>query len=298
MPLQFVKSQKGHDLLVHSGFTFRKEKDQPDKTIWKCIEYRTHKCPGRAHTSEGRILKSTIHNHVPDAAEPQTKQVISNIKERAKNTQESSHQIIADSTVGLSSSVSAKLPSVPAMKKRMQRARQQQSIPLANPNSLSELQFPEEYTQTCSGSPFLLFDSGPSNNRILLFSTQRNLELMDHCDHWYADGTFKAAPPLFTQIYTIHAVKYNSTIPTVFALMPNKSQDTYVRLFNAIKDLKPNLNPISIMTDFEQSAINAFHQVFPNASQRGCFFHLSQCLWRRIQRTEGFADIPRILNSL
>ena len=135
------------------------------------------------------------------------------------------------------------------MKKRMQRARQQQSIPLANPNSLSELQFPEEYTQTCSGSPFLLFDSGPSNNRILLFSTQRNLELMDHCDHWYADGTFRAAPPLFTQIYTIHAVKYNSTIPTVFALMPNKSQDTYVRLFNAIKDLKPNLNPISIMTD-------------------------------------------------
>ena len=72
---------------------------------------------------------------------------------------------------------------------------------------------------------------------------------MDHCDHWYADGTFKAAPPLFTQIYTIHAVKYNSTIPTVFALMPNKSQDTYVRLFNAIKDLEPNLNPISIMTD-------------------------------------------------
>jgi hypothetical protein len=71
------------------------------------------------------------------------------------------------------------------MKKRVQRARQQQRAPLPNPTNLFELQFPEQYTQTCTGQLFLLFDSWPSNDRILLFSTQKNLELMAHCDHWW-----------------------------------------------------------------------------------------------------------------
>jgi hypothetical protein len=71
--------------------------------------------------------------------------------------------------------------------------------------------------------------------------------------------------------------------------MPNKSEVNYIRLLKALIELKPNLQPISIMTDFEKSAINAFHEVFPNSNQRGCFFHLSQCLWRRIQQTEELA---------
>ncbi len=79
-------------------------------------------------------------------------------------------------------------------------------------------------------------------------------------------------------------MKYDNVIPTVFALMPNKTQVSYNRVFSALKNLNPNLQPISIMTDFEQSAINAFKEAFPNALQRGCFFHLSQCLWRKIQQ--------------
>ena len=31
------------------------------------------------------------------------------------------------------------------------------------------------------------------------------------------------------------------------------------------------------------AAINAFKSNFPNATARGCFFHFSQCLWRKIQ---------------
>jgi hypothetical protein len=58
----------------------------------------------------------------------------------------------------------------------------------------------------------------------------------------------------------------------------------------ALIELKPNLQPISIMTDFEKSAINAFREVFPNSNQRGCFFHLSKCLWRRIQQNHEIVE--------
>ena len=276
MALEYVKSQKGHDLLVFRGFTFRREREHNGTIYWKCTDYRIAKCNGRVNVMDGRIIKSTSHNHVPDPAKIQARAVINQIKDRAKSTQEATHQIVAISTSSLSSAVCGQLPTVPLIKRTIQRARQHNNLPLTNPTSLTELELPEPFTQTINGHPFLLYDSGPSNNRILLFSTQRNLDLMTQCNHWYADGTFKSAPQLFTQIYTIHAMKYDNVIPTIFVLMPNKTQSSYNQLFSALKRLKPNLNPISIMTDFEQSAINSIKEAFPHALQRGCFFHLTR----------------------
>lgn len=37
------------------------------------------------------------------------------------------------------------------------------------------------------------------------------------------------------------------------------------------------------MTDFEQTAINAFQAEFPDLETTGCFFHLAQSIWRKIQ---------------
>src|SRR6218665_993066 len=58
-----------------------------------------------------------------------------------------------------------------------------------------------------------------------------HVRLMSECPNWYADGTFKCTPPLFNQLYTIHAVKYSSVIPTVFILMNDRSTNSYVRVF-------------------------------------------------------------------
>ncbi len=69
------------------------------------------------------------------------------------------------------------------MKHTIQLARQQNNLPLANPTSLTELELYEQFTQKTNGQPFLLHDSGPSNDRILLFSTQRNLDLIMRCNH-------------------------------------------------------------------------------------------------------------------
>lgn len=37
------------------------------------------------------------------------------------------------------------------------------------------------------------------------------------------------------------------------------------------------------MSGYELSSISALRSVFPNASFRGCLFHMSQCVWRKIQ---------------
>uniref|UniRef100_A0A2S2QRY9 MULE transposase domain-containing protein n=1 Tax=Sipha flava TaxID=143950 RepID=A0A2S2QRY9_9HEMI len=137
------------------------------------------------------------------------------------------------------------------------------------------------YKETNNGSKFLLFNNyeinGPTKNRILIFCTSEGLKLMSASEHWFADGTFKSAHSIFTQIYTIHVLKYNTVIPVVFALLPDKSTATYSYLIKTLKSHIP-LNPKTIMTDFEQSAILAFKENFPNIISRGCHFHLSQCV--------------------
>jgi hypothetical protein len=105
------------------------------------------------------------------------------------------------------------------------------------------MEIPEEYTVTHRDEPFLLYDSGiDSPARILIFSTETNLRALTTTGHWFADGTFKTAPELFYQIYTIHALVDNNILPCVYALLPNKTEQTYYEMFQQLFKLKPTLN--------------------------------------------------------
>ena len=44
------------------------------------------------------------------------------------------------------------------------------------------------------------------------------------------------------------------------------------------------------MADFEIGFINASKRHFPDAQQKGCFFHFSQCLWRKVQDNTEIAQ--------
>ncbi|XP_022171031.1 uncharacterized protein LOC111034225 [Myzus persicae] len=106
---------------------------------------------------------------------------------------------------------------------------------------------------------------------------------MEQCEHWLCDGTFSCVPSIFHQLYTIHGINYSKVVPAVYILLPNKKEDTYKRMFLALIFLKPQLNPKSMMFDFEKAAMNASKYVFPSINIKGCFFHLTQSIWRHVQ---------------
>ena len=108
------------------------------------------------------------------------------------------------------------------------------------------------------------------------------LSLLQESQSWYADGTFKVVPDQFFQLYTIHAEKGSTIIPCIYALLTNKTQATYKKLFTKILEINPELNPFLIMVDFEKASINAFEEKFLSVVS-GCFFHLSQNIYRKIQ---------------
>jgi len=54
-------------------------------------------------------------------------------------------------------------------------------------------------------------------------------------------------------------------------------------MFRNLKLIKPDLNSTSILIDFEKAVMNSIKTESPQTKIQGCFFHLSQALWRDIQ---------------
>ena len=136
-----------------------------------------------------------------------------------------------------------------------------------------------------------MFDSGVGDeSRILIFATDTTMDLMEGAEHVFVDGTFKVVPELFFQLYTIHARSaLGNVLPCAYVLLPNKTRETYNRMFAALKTLRQNLAPMSIMMDFEKAAMTAANEAFPNATISGCSFHLSQNIYRKVQ-SEGLQN--------
>ena len=106
------------------------------------------------------------------------------------------------------------------------------------------------------------------------------------------DGTFKFCPKYFSQLYILVAEKNGWYIAVVSALLPDKMETTYNRLFRTLKQLVPNFPP-KIMIDFEKAVMNSIKTNFPNCAISCCRFHLGQAWWRKIQNlglTELFRD--------
>ena len=95
-------------------------------------------------------------------------------------------------------------------------------------------------------------------------------------DRVFIDGTFTLAPPLFSQVFLILAKRAEYMFPVMYALLPNKRQETYDRLFGLIKTIWPLFNPTSISLDFEMAVMNSVRQAFSRAQLHGCLFHLTK----------------------
>ena len=83
----------------------------------------------------------------------------------------------------------------------------------------------------------------------------------------------------------IHAWFRKQMFHCVTILTPDRTKRTYKRVFKRIKQSKMlQFRPAKIMTDYEQGTISTFTEEFPNAQVKGCHFHFTQAIERRIQK--------------
>ena len=207
---------------------------------------------------------------------------------------------IAEELAGASGRVLCHLPERENLKKAIRRKKRKDLPP--NPNSLDELDdIPENLQVTSIGDRFLIYDSNDTedleNGRVLVFATRRNLELLNSSQMWYLDGTFKVSPSIFTQVFTVLGT-YNRNpndpqsqavaFPYAYCLLSSKETVQYTAalqaVLSAVQEYGIDLEPREVMSDFELAITNTVRDIFPDTRLLLCFYHLSQALYRKIQK--------------
>jgi len=128
----------------------------------------------------------------------------------------------------------------------------------------------------------------------VVFCARTELAALYQSEYVICDGTFEMAPNTAYQLYTFHGFVNGEALPLVWALLPNKTQSTYIEVFttirsglvNAYGDVGCNK---TFLIDFELAEINGLRQVFPQSIVKSCSFHFRQALYRRVQ-AEGLAQ--------
>lgn len=157
---------------------------------------------------------------------------------------------------------------------------------------LNQFKFPEEFIKRLDGDGLTLVkDLKERNMRVCIFSSSSNMRMLANSKYVVGDGTFKTSPDLFKQLYSLHGTvggpENRRSLPLVYALMTNKSQDCYNMCFDGVVEYADELNlvlaPQFFISDFEKAVLNVVKQFFPSISNKTCLFHLGQIIWRKVQ---------------
>uniref|UniRef100_A0A1I8AAZ0 MULE domain-containing protein n=1 Tax=Steinernema glaseri TaxID=37863 RepID=A0A1I8AAZ0_9BILA len=204
------------------------------------------------------------------------------IRKRALSSAESARTLVRECLAGASDAAIVHLPEDTSMTTTVKRSRTDQARRL--PHTLAEIELPQVLTSTDRPENFVMIDTGKEDvERIIVLASRTDLDRLCTCQTWLADGTFKASPEMFDQLWVLHGIVHNRVLPFVYCLLPNRTESTYIRVLNLIKTAASQIMVELVITDFEKAEENAFRSTFPGVFIHGCFFHFSQSVWRSIQ---------------
>ena len=291
--MEFIDTQRGKRKLLRNNYMYVFQKDlADDMTSWECVQRRgSRKYPGTCNArlkldaGDNFVESVNEHTHPPSKTQCEVSKIKAGIKRRAETTNETTQQVLARELVGVSAAAAVNLPALHHMRRTIRGQRQTNENLPPLPASIAAIPvLPVEYQTTLSGQQFLLYDSGVGDvNRIFVFGSPDGVSLLQRSGNWFCDGTFKVVPEIFYQLYTVHALTGTNVFPCIYALLPNKTQVTYNRLFRELSAVTNGASPTSVLMDFEKAALNAFEVVHPNTEIVGCFFHLCKSIWKKIQ---------------
>ena len=71
-------------------------------------------------------------------------------------------------------------------------------------------------------------------------------------------------------------------MPLAGFLLPNKSAETYLRMFTLIQDHAASKGLV-FQIDFERAVLNTIDEFFPAAEMKGSTFYFTQAVWENVQ---------------
>lgn len=232
------------------------------------------------------ILKATDHNHEGDLTNNEILLNLNDCEDQVKHNLAAFVSSLYFDTIerieekGLN--FVANIPRFQSVKNKLYRKRNKSlGVQRISFNNMANTVVPELFQD-------ILLADRIGDQRILVFAHHNMKEIIAHSNRFFCDGTFKTCVRKFYQLFTIHvdigSTKYHTNIiPTIYALLPNRTVATYETLFCLIKNQIPEWNPETITCDFEKPLIQALQHEFPNIKILGCYTHFKRYLWRKAE---------------
>ena len=134
---------------------------------------------------------------------------------------------------------------------------------------------------------FLKADIKVRERRHIMFATDQQLDYLSRAKGWYIDGTFKLCRHPFTQLLSINGFvrkdDHVKQVPFLFVLMSGRKASDYRKVLRELLTILPApLSVLSVTVDFEMALWSAIRTVLPDVVVRGCAFHWTQTLWRKV----------------
>ena len=112
----------------------------------------------------------------------------------------------------------------------------------------------------------------------MIFGQDNHRNWVQDKNRVFIDGTFTLAPPLFSQVFVLHAKRAGYVFPVMYALLPKKCQETLMDY----SDLSKRYGHLSIQRwvscDFKMAVVKFIRQEFPRAELHGCLFQLMKSM--------------------
>ncbi|CAF2853534.1 unnamed protein product, partial [Rotaria sp. Silwood2] len=327
-------SNKRRLMLVIEGYDFQLKNFNKHRTIkfWRCAN---RSCHVLVHTTlENQFFryggKLSSHTHLPNPSASEVWNLREAMRKRAEN-ETTALQNIAEQKVRqalLTAEALVKLPRINNLGHNLVHHRRKTTPPIPQSSSFF---IPESYTNDyCNKARLLLYDSDDpkyqlnqsghirSEGRILVWSSDIQLNLLFNSQKLHIDGTFSTSPPHFEQVFIIQAFLQGSCkltlfhyfllygtlieigVPVLYAVLPDRKASTYIHLFTILFDHAKRLNkkcdPKIVMTDFEPGLTKAIslEAIYRNVQSLGlASVYLDNLMIRSvIRRIMALALVP------
>ena len=231
------------------------------------------------------------HNHAGEVGLAAASKLVKAVKRKAEENLFRPSSAIVDEVLvdGMPQASCPNLPKVEHLIRAANRLRQSK-----RPQDPKDLEFvlQEEHIP----ENFFRADVRVCGRRHLIFASNDQLSHLAMAKQWYVDGTFKLCRhvPTFKlccikmQLFTVNAFirqdDHVKQVPLAFVLMSGRKKKDYKHVLKKLLEIIPTPRVQRVTLDFEQAIWYAFHQVMPNIEVKGCAFHWTQAVWRKVQQ--------------
>jgi hypothetical protein len=182
MSVTLSTTSKNAPLLIYEGYSYIIDRRTDKKILWKCEYSKKFKCRRRLHTDSNNIFIKTVgdhENHIGDQRSGLIRVYYDRLRQESLQNQTNPHNILTQANIGVQDEVRVQLTSNNNLKRNVRRWRQETST-APTPLNINFPVIPDKYYRTTRDTIFLRKDTGPGSDRILIFFTDEQRNIMEN----------------------------------------------------------------------------------------------------------------------